>query len=354
MPSRRGRARAEMGPFVARILVIRLSALGDVVLVEPVVRALRSRLPGVQLDLVTDARYATWARRAMGFDHVVGYDRRGEDAGWAGTSAVLGRLPAPRYDVVVDLQGKLRTRALAWRVPARRHLTLQKRSLAEGVLALFGRDPPLADRHTTDLYLSVLRPLGVDPAKADRRPRLAPPPAALRRPGFRIGLAPGATHATKRWPAERFGALAEHLFEGLHEAEFVLVGGPEDRPLFEAILAATRAPFDPLDVASQDVEGLSRTLASLDLLVSVDTGPAHLAAALGVPVVVLFGPTSPVRWGPIGPDHRAVSLGLPCAPCSNTGGPGCPDPARAHACMRDLGVAQVIDAVYGVLEEERR
>lgn len=131
---------------------------------------------------------------------------------------------------------------------------------------------------------------------------------------------------------------------------FVAIGGPNDRTVLDAMRAeAGAAAFEPLDVSKLDVDGLATVLASLDLLVSVDSGPAHLAAAMDVPTVVLFGPTSFVRWGPRGGPHQVVSLALDCAPCSNTGGARCPRPERDHACMRDLKPARVIDAIRAAL-----
>lgn len=346
------------------MLLIRLTALGDVVLIEPVVRALRAAFPGVRVDLVTEAHHAALMREAGGLDAVVAYDRRGADAGWRGPWRVASRLPTRRYDLVVDLQGKLRTRVLARLVAAERRLVLQKRSLGRALLALLGRDPPLTDRHSVDLYLSALAPLwGEAPPMlpAPVAPRLdfpagesAPGAALGAGPGaLHIGLCPGTTHATKRWAPERFAALADALAERRPEARFLLVGGPSDRAELDALRAAVRrARLLDEDVAGLDVAGLGRRLSRLDLLVGVDSGPAHLAAASGVPVVAIFGPTSPLRWGPRGAAHRAVSLGLDCAPCSNVGGPRCPRADRDHACLRGLEVEPVLEAALSALGPE--
>ncbi len=350
------------------MLLIRLTALGDVVLIEPVVRALRAAFPGVRVDLVTEAHHAALMRDAGGLDAVVAYDRRGADAGWRGPWRVAARLPSRRYDLVVDLQGKLRTRVLARRVAAGRRLVLRKRSLGRALLALLGRDPPLTDRHSVDLYLSALAPLWGDapPAlPAPVAPRLDFPPVEAE-PGhehetgragaaLQIGLCPGTTHATKRWAPERFAALADALADRRPEARFLLVGGPSDRAELDALRGAVRsARLLDEDVAGLDVAGLGRRLSRLDLLVGVDSGPAHLAAASGVPVVAIFGPTSPLRWGPRGPAHRAVSLGLDCAPCSNVGGPRCPRADRDHACLRELEVEPVLEAALSALGAEAR
>lgn len=323
------------------ILLIRLTALGDVVLVEPIVRALRAKYPGARVDLLTEARYADFAAESFGVDSAIGWDRRGSDAGYAGISRVLERLPVPKYSLVADLQGKLRTRALARRVPAERRLSLQKRTPLKAVLAVFGHDPPIDDRHATELYASVF-----DELTADTVPRLQRPDPSITSPELLIGLAPGATHATKRWAPERFAEVAD----AFPDARFVLIGGEGDRPLLEAIRSNTKiAKIDPLDVAKLDVAALARVLASLDLLISVDTGPAHVTAAFGIPVVVLFGPTSITRWAPRAPEHRVVSLRLDCSPCSNMGSELCPRPDRAHACLRELSAEQVIEAARSAL-----
>lgn len=319
--------------------MIRLTALGDVAITEPVVRALRAHAPDVAVDFVTDRRYAGFVEKYLGVDRAIGYDRRGEDAGMSGVARVADRIGSVHYDLILDLQGKLRTRALTKRVSATQRVTLEKRSFGKALLSLVGHDPPIHDRHSVDIYLSVLAQAQV-PIDVPKRPRLQAPDRE-RRPVRRVGLSPGATHATKRWAPERFAALADRIGAD----EVVLIGGPADRPLLDAIRTQCKANIADVDVAAMDVLGLVDVLHGLDLLVSVDTGPAHLAAGLGVPTVVLFGPTSPVRWGPIGAEHRIVSLELDCAPCSNTGGAKCPVASKQHACMQDLTVDEVADAV---------
>src|SRR5262249_52802024 len=101
------------------------------------------------------------------------------------------------------------------------------------------------------------------------------------------------------------------------------------------------------------VLGLARAIAALDLFIGVDSGPAHLAAGFGVPVVAIFGPTSTVRWAPRGDRHRVVSLALSCAPCTNFGGELCPLPTRSHECMEGLPAGTVAEAALSVLEALR-
>jgi ADP-heptose:LPS heptosyltransferase len=335
-----------------RILVIRLTALGDVVLVEPVIRALREKFPRSPIDLLTEARFAPLGPSFFGVDRVIAWDRHGRDRGLAGMSRVLERLGRERRRAVIDLQNKARTRMLAARISADHHLVLKKRTVFQGVRALFGRDRPIADRHTIDLYLGTLLPLGIEVAGRKDGPRARRLDPLIAKNGARrlIGLSPGATHATKRWPLDRFAELADRIQDAHPEAAFVLIGGPLDRGLLEEVRQKRRrAHVLDADICALDVLGLARAVASLDLLITVDTGPAHLAAAMDVPVVVIFGPTSKVRWGPRGEKHRVVALDLPCTPCSNIGDAECPLPSKSHECMRELGVERVLEAALDVL-----
>ena len=334
--------------------MIRLTALGDVVLVEPVVRAFRARFPGVKVDLITEAHHAPLMAARGGLDAVVAYDRHGADAGWSGQGHVLDRLPTRRYDAVVDLQGKLRTRLLSLRVSAKQRITLTKRTFLRGLLSLFGWDPPVVDRHAVEVYLDALAPLGVGRSLPDGdAPKLladrVPSPGAVR-----VGFGVGARHATKRWPADRFAALADQLAARVPELVVHLIGGPGDVPLLDAVRSGIeRAKIDETDITAMDVAGLADAIQGLDLLVGVDSGPAHLAAAMGVPVVTLFGPTPPTRWGPRAAHGAVVRLDLDCSPCTNFGGPTCPRSDRDNACMRELEVGQVLEGVLDKLPRAR-
>jgi len=330
-----------------RILVIRLTALGDVVLVEPVARALRQRFPGYAIDLVTDLKMVPLLTQAGVFDRVEGYDKKGADRGFFGPWRVRRRL-AERYHAVIDLQGKLRTRALAWLISAEHKLTLRKRSFGGALLSLFGVRRPIADRHTIDLYLDALSPLGLGRGSlpSDVTPRFQSPPS--RATTIRtVGLGIGASHATKRWAPEKFHELVLGLAARAPGVVVTLIGGPQDRPELERVRQLLPVQnLDSRDATQLDVAGLASLIAALDVVVSVDSGAAHISQALGVRTIVLFGPTSPLRWGPRAAPHQAISLGLDCSPCSDVGGALCPRADRAQACMRELPPARVVAAVF--------
>ncbi len=323
------------------ILVIRYSALGDVVLATSILDPLRARFPEARIEWVTDPLYAPLLDGLPQLAAVHGL-RRGGGSGSgeeAGTLDLRSRLRG-RFDLAVDLQNKVRSAVLA-RAAAPRRLVFRRRSFGRALLALLGSDPPLARAHATRLYAEVLRPLGIEgpgpmhvhlssraQALADEALRGARPPI--------VALAPGARWATKRWPAERFADVAAALVR--RGASVALTGGPADRDAFAAFAAAARVPV-AADLSSLPLDALAAALARVQLLVSCDSGPVHLASAVGTPALVLFGPTSVVRWGPPAPS-RALTLGLPCSPCSNHGGDRCPEGHRR--CLDDLTADRVI------------
>jgi heptosyltransferase-2 len=329
------------------ILVLRYSALGDVVLATSVLGPLREAFPGARIEWVTSPPYAPLLEGLPGLVAVHALERGGLRAALA-----LARRLRGRFDLAIDLQNKVKSAVVA-RAAAPWRIAFRRRSPRQVALALVGVDPPVRGPHATALYAEALRPLGVrgpGPIRVrlgdEARARAAAALDGVPRP--RVALAPGASQATKRWPADRFAAVAEALHA--RGASLVLAGGPSDREALAAFRAACRAPV-AADVTALPVDALAAALAGVDLLVACDSGPVHLATAVGTPVLAIFGPTSPERWGPPSPG-RAVSLPLPCAPCSNHGGARCPE--GHHRCMLDLPAARVASAAEAMLAAGRR
>jgi heptosyltransferase II len=324
------------------ILVIRYSALGDVVLATSVLEPLRERWPRARIEWVTDPLYAPLLDGLPELARVHRLAREGPDS----AMALAGRLRG-RFDAVVDLQNKLRSAVVA-RSAAPLRTVFKRRTAARALLSLFGSDPPLVRAHATQLYVEALAPLDVTRA-GPVKVSLSPQAVALAADALRgveppaVALAPGARWATKRWAAERFAAVADQLHA--QGTRIVLCGGPGDRDAFAAFRSATRAPV-AADLSFLPIDALAAAIARVQLLIACDSGPVHLATAVGTPVLALFGPTSTTRWGPP-PPGRALSLGLPCAPCSNHGGDYCPE--GHHRCLADLAPEAVMAAARDML-----
>jgi len=327
---------------VNSILVIRYSALGDVVLATSVLDPLRERFPGARIEWVTSPSYAPLLDGLPGLAAVHPLAGPGLSA-----ATELGRRLRRRFDLAIDLQNKVKS-ALVARAAAPRRIGFRRRTTSGAALSLLGYDPPRRGPHATQLYADALSSLGIErPGRTQvhlsPRAREAAAEALRHVPRPRVALSPGASQATKRWPAERFAEVAQALAEA--GASVVLAGGPADRPALRAFLEACRVPVSA-DLTALRVEALAAALSEVDLLVACDSGPVHLAQAVGTPALAIFGPTSPERWGPKAPG-RVVSLSLPCAPCSNHGGPRCPK--GHHRCMVELGSDEVVTAANEML-----
>jgi heptosyltransferase-2 len=343
----------------ANILLVRLSSVGDILLATPVAGRLKELYPRARLTWLVDAGYQDLVRLHPQVDRVAVFDAHGRHRGTAGIAALAGEL-AP-VDLLVDLQHKVRSVLLAHYLKPGRKLVLSKRRGTDMVRAILGRDPILRGAHQAlrNLALLIQEPgaAAVGPVGSSGpppRPMLEVSPedqAEARRllvgPGNGpwIGLFPGARHRTKRWPTRHLAALADRCCKaGLRVA---VLGGDDEEMLVEAVLLLMKfGPALPLIGGSLGLlAGLIRQCA---LVVSPDSGPAHMAAALGVPVAVMFGPTSPERWAPLSQDCRVVRVDLPCSPCSNHGTETCP--VGTCECMENLEPEAVFEAICDLLQ----
>jgi ADP-heptose:LPS heptosyltransferase len=313
---------------VREVLALRALGLGDALTAVPALRSLRSAWPGRRLVLAGPADIGGWLVRLGVVDDVL--DLAGLDderAQPAQVLAVLGSVP----EVVVDLHGR----------GPQSHRLLQR--LGSPTLVAFhcpeaGHlqgphwDP---DEHEVDRWLRLIGSVGGRGRVDDLR---LPSPGQR---GRHIVIHPGAAHASRRWPLDRWTVVAEALTgEGHH---VVVTGGPAEAALVERIAAG--APVEPI-AGRLDLAALARTVGTASLLLSADTGVAHLATAFATPSVTLFGPVSPALWGArIDPDLH-ISLW--------SGGPEDPRPGDPLGDVLDerlaaLGVSDVLHAASGLL-----
>jgi heptosyltransferase-2 len=319
--------------LVKSILLIRYSALGDVVLATGLVAPLRAKYPGVRVEWLTDAAYAPLLEGVV--ERVVPVVRRDPLSRAAALLDVRGR-----FDLAIDLQNKLWSIRVA-RAAAPERKRFVRRTAWEALKSLVGRDVIFDDVSASTLYARAAEVDAAGPltlvVAAEARARAA----ALMPGGPWVALAPGAAWETKRWPAERYGAVGKALqARGFRVA---LLGGPMDEPL----LAPMRAACTPdADFTKETLTVLAAALERSALLIGNDSGLVHVAQAVGSRALALFGPTSVRRWGP-GPPSRALSLGLSCAPCTNHGSRACP--LGHHDCLRKLDVERVLEECQALL-----
>lgn len=344
---------------MTRFLLVRLGALGDIVHAIPVAAALRRAFPAARIDWLVSARH-----RAI-LDVVPIIDRR---LVWGtGLGADQRRDPSPlsairelrrsQYDVAIDLQGLIKSAVLARSSGAARVIGFSARYAREGLARLFyteAVDPGRGGsfdagetRHVVELNLLLLGPLGVTVSK----PEFPIEPvdsevarwAAQQSHGRYALLNPGAAWPNKRWPPARLAAVALALRDR-HGLASIVLWGPGEEALAKAVVdeshgAAVLSPKTTIG----DLVALSRGAA---IMISGDTGPTHIASAVGTPLVGLYGPTRPARNGPLSPLDVAVSRDKICK---------CHHLRRCtldRMCLLDIQVDEVLSAVEQRLAAE--
>ncbi|MFN0052067.1 MAG: glycosyltransferase family 9 protein [Planctomycetales bacterium] len=335
-----------------RICILKPSALGDVVQSLPLLPALRRRFPAASISWVINRHLAGLIERHSQLDEVISFDRRGT---WRDVWGLLRDLRRRRFDLVFDLQGLLRTAVMSLATGARYRVGLQTAREGSGwachaTIPETSRAVPAWQR-----CFNVIQALGL----SDWRPEtgLEIPSAAREWAASRMQPIPrpilamhaGAGWVTKRWPVEKFAAIAAR-FPG----SVVAVGTGSEAPLAAHIISEVgRAGGCGLDLAGKTtLPELAALLERADLVLSNDSGPMHLAAAAGTPVVGVFTCTSPTISGPAGSQHELVATTVDCAAryCKQ-----CPNRGEDHlACLEELSVERVWRGIERVLQRGER
>jgi lipopolysaccharide heptosyltransferase I len=336
-----------------RLLIVRLSAFGDIVHAWPLVSAIREARPDASIDWLVDARYESVLDLVAGLNERLvvrapqasaSQARTAFTGGTAGWLALVGALRRRRYDVAIDAQGLLKSSVLARASGARRVVGFDRAGLREPHARWFLGEQVATDRraHIVRKNLALVSALGITPPAAVRMPVAVPSSqvadhVAAESPGGRYVLVnPGGGWPNKRWEPARFGELAARIREQLGLACWVLWGPGEEDLAADVVARARHGAHQTPATTISDVAALAARAA---LVVSGDTGPLHLAAAVGAPIVGLYGPTWPERNGPWDPDDVVISRAPAC---------GCHHKRqcrRERRCLDDISVDNVFGAV---------
>ncbi len=352
---------------IEKILIVRLKALGDIVLSLPIPRALRRRFPGARISYLCREQYAEALRGEYSLDEVIGLRK-----GFGEQVRMVMRLRRERFDLAIDLLSSPRSALMTFLTGAgtrvgmdvgrhnwcyhyllprivtvagerRKCYTLESNREIVRMLRLWdeegGTSGPGAggasgdtdgcaigfpaaetERDWAEAYLSGL---GIDRGKL-------------------VGVVPAATYQSKSWPREKFIRLVELLVER-HDLVPLLIWGPGEeavaRSIAEAVPGAICAP-------ETGIARLGALIAGSRLLITTDSGPKHIAVLQGVPTVTLFGPTDPVIWDPMNSRHRVLYLDMPCAPCRRRS-------CEPNRCMTGIEPEDVIEQVERILGGEK-
>jgi lipopolysaccharide heptosyltransferase II len=338
-----------------RILIIRLGAIGDVLLSTPVVRVLSERFPELRIDFLTKEAYISILKNHSNLNRVIGFSQK---RGFRALHEILRFIRRGKYDAVVDLQNNLRSRIFTRFSGVKFRKTFHSGRIKRFFLVHF-RWNVYRDIQPVPLkYLRTVRDLGaeddgkgldlfVEPA-AERSVR-----AKFKKTGVRssepiLALAPGAGRATKRWPCEQFANVGLHFVR--KGFQVVILGGPKDADACESV----RSRMSDSSVSFCGILTLQETAALLKhsvLLVTNDTGLMHMASALKKKTVAIFGPTTRhFGFFPFRSPAAVVETDLRCRPCSYHGTEHCPK--RHFRCMLAISSAEVIGAAERVLKSE--
>ena len=338
-----------------KVLILKPSSLGDVVQALPLLRLLKQHRPDAEVHWLLAAELQPLLKDDPDLAEILPFERKrwSSPAYWPQGLAQIRAMRAASYDYVIDLQGLARSALFAWLADGDFTVGLELEREGAHLAYDLAVPRPKDKPHAVDWYLAVARALEIPvhdkfewlPPKADIAAH-----AETKWPhnGFRwIGINPGARWDNKRWPAEHFAELVRHLAARDASFRFAIFGGSGDWSLAETILRA--APDRCVNFAGRTtLPELIELLRRCELLVTNDTGPMHLAAALRKPVVSLFGPTRPDQTGPYGQEAFALRHPLLCAPCMKS---RC-NWAEPLACLRGISAASVADEVTRRLEKK--
>jgi ADP-heptose:LPS heptosyltransferase len=355
------RRRAPIAP--RRILLLRLERIGDLLMVLSAIADVQALAPDTQIDLVVGSWNADLARSIDPVRRVQSLDaawlaREGQGLSLLSLIRAARHWHGARYDLAINFEPDIRSNLLlaasgaAWTAgyrsggggalldvaldyDPRAHTTDNARRL---VSTIFGRTPPSQDAPTL-----------IVPSEAhDNASRLL-----VDARGSLIGVHVSGGRAIKQWPPERFADVARRLVDTLG-ATIVLTGSGDDRTLVDSVKRVLPAE-NVIDVAGHlDLLTLAGVIERLDLLVTGDTGPMHLAVAVGTPVVAVFGPSDPARYAPRGPSDRVVRVDLPCSPCNRIRLPPARCVGHTPDCLASISADSVFTAALSVLDESGR
>ena len=363
MPEAAGPSDAIELSSVRRALVVKLRHHGDVLLASPVFTALRGAAPHLEIDALVyaDTSEMLEGHPAMSQLHVV--ERRWKDWGAlqriAAERRLFAALRARRYDLLLHLSGHPRgawlARSLGCRYSVAPDTADRSRFWRKSFTHLYPL-PQAGRRHAVELNLDALRRIGVHPAEEDRKLILVPGEKAEREVSALLaahGLSdrgyvhwhPTSRWLFKCWPAERVARVIDQLQR--RGTRVVVTAAPAERELAQIAAIRSHCAAPPVDFSGKlTLKMIASLAARARLFVGVDSAPMHIAAAMGTPVVAMFGPSGEDEWGPWRVPNRVVTSDkFPCRPCGNDGCGG----GKVSECLTTLREQAVLEAIDALL-----
>lgn len=341
-----------------KILIIRFSSLGDILLSTPLIRSLRQKYPQVQLDFLIRKEYVDLLKYHPALSNIIEFDVSG---GFAALVELAKKISRTRYDFVLDIHNNLRSRFLCLGLMLysgfrSRVFRIKKFLFIRFLLVkfkinlhrrLYRRVIPVWEK-----YLRTARPLGIMPEDGKLEiylPRQIEETVkkflnTLPENNWSVVMAPGARHFTKRWPEDYFSELIKQIFLKTGRRT-ILVGAKEDLPIIEKILQQLPEGIAVSTAGHFSVVETAVVIKNSWVMISNDSGLMHLGAALDIPLIAIFGSTvEELGFFPNNPRARVVeNRGLYCRPCSHIGRRECPE--KHFRCMREIKPETILSLV---------
>ncbi|MBR3979924.1 MAG: lipopolysaccharide heptosyltransferase II [Bacteroidales bacterium] len=338
-------------PTVNKILVFRLSSIGDIVLTTALLRCLRNTFPDAQIDFVVKKQFADILRCVPFVSNVIELDSK---KGFSELLAIRNQLRNEQYDVALDIHKNWRSLFVCNTIGAKQVFRFNKHVFRRWVLTTFHKDIYNEVRPVYLRFIDAAQQIGVVP---DGKYTELVVPEQLSKSmkdifvqaniSFEkriIALCPGASFSNKQWQVEKFQQLAKRVVFDF-DAQVILLGGKKESEMCETIANESGAvSFAGKFDLSQSIAALSM----VSLTVANDTGMLHVSEALGVPVVGIYGPTArQFGYFPILPQSKVAQVdNLPCRPCTKMGMNHCPK--KHFSCMNDISVEMVLALIHGI------
>ena len=347
-----------------RVLLLRVERIGDLLMVMDAIAAARAAWPDAQIDLAVGSWNAPLAALIPGINRIDQIDvpwlaREGTGLSWRGLLERARVWRERQYDLVVNFEPDIRTNLLAWRTGAPWRVGYWTGGGGAFLTDALAYDP---ESHVSVNARGLIRHCAGGERPGVTSPTLAPGANAVAAADALlagvpadhrlIGLHVSGGRESKQWHLARFAEVGRALTSEAGTT-LVLTGSRGDRAMVDQVRRALgdRPVVDASGVL--DLPATAALLARLDVLITGDTGPMHLAAAVGTPLVALFGPSDPRRYGPLAAQHRILRVQLYCSPCGQVRLP--PERCRGHVpdCMDGITVDVVVQAARELLAEPR-
>jgi heptosyltransferase-2 len=343
---------------IEKILVIRLSSLGDIVLTTPVIRSLKRKFPQSQIFFLTKSQYQDLLKNDPDIFSSIKFEPKENHKGIRGFLKLVKMLRAFEFDLVIDLHANLRSFFIRHLLKTRIKIKYDKNWLARFLLVHF-KFLKIKSKHTVDRYLETLKKIGMN--SSEKGPKIFLDREGenfskdfwaekkIEKDDIVVGIHPGAKWETKRWAEEKFAEVCQILNQK-QKLKIILFGDQKDQEVIERISShlENQKLFEAVNLP---LNKFMRLIKRCDCFVTNDSGPMHIASALGVPVVAIFGPTHPqLGFSPIGSENIVLSANVKCSPCSLHGEKRCHKKSRY--CMDLIEPEMVTDAVERILRKE--